>query len=106
MNIEGPLNRRQVLAGSMMFAMLERLDANKDKSDGWIGDDGLELMDRLEEEVGELREVVERGPRVNSGQTGLIDWRTQVRREAADVANFAAMIADNMSCLVPNSWED
>ncbi len=106
MNIEEPLNRRQVLAGSMLFAMLERLDANKHKSDGWVNDDYLELMHRLEEEVGELREVVERGPCINSGQTGLIDWRTQVRREAADVANFAAMIADNRSCLVPNSWED
>ena len=97
------MNKRQSLAGSMMFAMLERLDANKGKGDNWLADEPLRLVTRLEQEVAELREVIMRGR--GHGQSAEEEFRGLVRHEAADVANFAAMVADRCGALMPRDWE-
>lgn len=56
----------------------------------WRYSDLIYLLDRLEEEVGELKSAINRD-----------DARAEVRREAADVANFAMMIADWMDPAPP-----
>ena len=73
------------IVNGMAKAMRERLRANNHKGDEWsdvYNVDGLML--RLYEEVAEL------GLALNNGSA-----KKKVAREAADVANFAAMIADN-----------
>jgi len=64
-------------------AMAERLDANSHKH-GWRDMTPRRLLRRLRQELGELARALARDP---------VD-ATTVTREAADVANFAAMIAD------------
>ena len=65
-------------------AMEAQLRAN-DHKPGWKDEDRGDLMERLHDEVGELEvELVYRGSR----RPGL------VLKEAADVANFAMMVAD------------
>jgi NTP pyrophosphatase (non-canonical NTP hydrolase) len=59
--------------------MVEKLALNDHKG-GWDGEDPAWLLDRLQEELNELREAVEVGG--------------DVIGEAADVANFALMVAD------------
>lgn len=62
--------------------MKRELDANADKG-GWQNTGQWELLDHLEEEVRELRQVMASGK----------GWEA-VLEEAADVANMAMMVAD------------
>jgi NTP pyrophosphatase (non-canonical NTP hydrolase) len=64
-------------------AMEVQLSAN-DHKPGWGQSTLKQLLYRLEQEAGELRRAIERG-----------DAARVVIGEAADVANFALMIADN-----------
>jgi len=76
LNLREPVLR---LAGVMEV----RLRANDHKGH-WRGRDDAYLMRRLREEAEELFAAVEQGAAVE-----------EIEREAADVANFAMMIADN-----------
>lgn len=69
-----------------------KLAKNRHKGDreGWRKDDALALLKRLEDEVRELRDAVE-----------LRDTSERITGEAADVANFAMMIADVCGGLEP-----
>jgi len=72
-------------------AMEERLAANDHKG-GWFREDPEWLMDRLYEEVRELAsEIHERSHR----KPDLV----KIRREAADVSNFALMVADRLGAI-------
>ncbi|KKN48571.1 hypothetical protein LCGC14_0651580 [marine sediment metagenome] len=62
--------------------MLEKLDENRHK-DHWSDMSHKWLLNRLRQETIELRGAIKRGR------------ATEIAREAADVANFAMMIADN-----------
>jgi NTP pyrophosphatase (non-canonical NTP hydrolase) len=62
-------------------AMLEKLDKNRHKG-GWHNCTNAYLKKRLYRELSELLEAVKNG----SGE--------EIRKEAADVANFAFFIAD------------
>lgn len=62
--------------------MEARLREN-DYKEGWLGEDDAWLLERLEGEAIELGEAMERGYQHDA-----------VIHEAADVANFAMMIAD------------
>ena len=82
--------------------MLEKLAANRDKPH-WSECDTDWLFERLHEEHVELGEAVETYftalGRLNTRRgTDLEVWEAEqaVRREAADVANFAMMIAENL----------
>lgn len=70
------------------FALLmeQQLQAN-DHKPGWKGDHGRALVNRLGEECAELSEAVD------MHDAGIGDT-TSLGKEAADVANFAMMIAD------------
>ena len=80
--------------------MEKKLAQNRHKGDrdGWALDAPLALLKRLKEEVRELEDVLKR-QRANQddgldhGPTGAAERRAVVG-EAADVANFAMMIAD------------
>ena len=63
--------------------MFEKLDQNRFKM-GWDGCTQNWLLDRLEQEVGELRQAITDNKPARD-----------IAYEAADVANFAMMIADN-----------
>jgi NTP pyrophosphatase (non-canonical NTP hydrolase) len=102
--------------------MLANLYANDDKP-GWRQDDPRVLVRRLEEEVGELRLAVMKaaaieefadprgrwskqgpdGERVTFRRGAVTsidpDLLSQIRSEAADVANFAAMVVDRCELL-------
>lgn len=67
-----------------VYEMERRLLANDHKG-GWRGCEELWLMLRLMEEVGELAHALNVG------------GAAHIVREAADVANLAMMIADNLS---------
>lgn len=62
--------------------MLEKLGENRYKGH-WSDMSQKWLLNRLRQETGELRRAIEGGK------------ATEIAREAADVANFAMMIADN-----------
>jgi NTP pyrophosphatase (non-canonical NTP hydrolase) len=66
--------------------MAERIQANSHKS-GWDGMSLRQLLHRLEQEIGELRYAIDNEQA----------YPHRIIAEAADVANFAAMIADNAS---------
>ena len=68
--------------------MEAKLKANDHKS-GWKSEMVWPLIERLREETDELHIEVDAGERADSD-----DWRKRVGNEAADVANFAMMIAD------------
>jgi len=68
--------------------MEAQLRAN-DHKPGWKGEDPWPLMYRLREETVELHECLLAGSR-----SSFDAWASQVGAEAADVANFAMMIAD------------
>lgn len=72
-----------------MLAMAERLDANAHKG-GWRDETWQWLRDRLREESNELGAAC----CWPTGQPTTNAYRARIRREAADVANFAMMIAD------------
>jgi NTP pyrophosphatase (non-canonical NTP hydrolase) len=67
---------------SFGLAMVNKLDANAHK-EHWSCATSLYLLERLREEVLELATALDGGD------------NTSIRDEAADVANFAMMIADN-----------
>lgn len=69
-------------------AMMERLSANKHKA-GWAGMGASALLKRLYQEAAELTVAVHEHP----------EDRELIRKEAADVANFAMFIADNLGDL-------
>jgi NTP pyrophosphatase (non-canonical NTP hydrolase) len=72
------------------FAVLmERKLRDNDHKAGWHGDAAVELLARLVEESGELASFL-----VNHRGLPMSAWRQRVAAEAADVANFAMMIAD------------
>lgn len=73
-------------AGEMEAKLLE--NSHKGGREGWAQDTGAALMIRLREEVDELGLAV-----AGNKCCGRRD-KEQVVREAADVANFAMMIAD------------
>ncbi|NBJ13243.1 hypothetical protein [Microvirga arsenatis] len=77
--------RPEVLAFALL--MEQQLRAN-DHKPGWKNDAPVVLMDRLHEEAAELHEALKQG-----------DYREHIALEAADVANFAMMIADVCGCL-------
>lgn len=87
--------------------MEKRLEANDHKG-GWEGCTDHYLLAKVEEETGELTDAIqavaddiaykmmsfgESGDR--EGTAGLVAFLEAVIREAADLANFAMMIADN-----------
>lgn len=83
---------RPVVA-AFALAMEERLRANDHKG-GWEQDSAISLLGRIFEETIELKRAV-------AGEGGdKREWATRIRREAADVANFAMMIADNDGALM------
>lgn len=70
------------------FAILmETVLRKNDDKGGWNLDGFPSLMDRLGEEVEELWEAIE----TPGGETRM----ALIAKEAADVANFAMMVADN-----------
>jgi NTP pyrophosphatase (non-canonical NTP hydrolase) len=75
-------------------AMEARLEANRHKGNrpGWMRDTVGGLFERLEEEMEELREAVDSFPRSR-------EQKDEILREAADVANFAMMVADRCHAL-------
>lgn len=76
------------------YLMERQLKAN-DHKPGWKNDDPLSLLDRLVEEVEELRLAIN-----DTGALRPSAFVIQaVAKEAADVANFAMMIADFFSAL-------
>lgn len=83
------LSQEQRLAARMHREMLAKLRQNHSKP-GWkysrdeLDDGTWYLICRLKEEVGELT-------RASCGRDPAAAWK-----EAADVANFAAMLADNV----------
>lgn len=68
--------------------MKSRLHANRSKG-GWKGYSTRYLVTRLKEEVTELENALDATPR----------YKDHITKEAADVANFAMMIADNEGIL-------
>lgn len=76
--------------------MAEKLGEHMDRR-GWREEALGYLLRRLLEEAAELYELF-LGPLYNEKQHGLTgaDWREAVLKEAADVANFAMMIADGV----------
>lgn len=69
--------------------MEDALRRNNHKG-GWHDDQPEELLLRAYEELGELHREVLRRARADEPGT----WRRRIAREAADVANFALMVAD------------
>ena len=68
-----------------------QLQENDDKN-GWEVMSAKWLLNRLKQEVGELKRAIEK--------------KTNVVEEAADVANFAMMIADNFAHPTAGTPED
>lgn len=76
--------------------MERKLSKNRHKGDreGWVDESSDWLLGRLKEELSELRKAALNGT------------DEDVRGEAADVANFAMMIADVSGCLEPFKFDD
>lgn len=86
-------------------AMEERLRANDGKG-GWRDETVGHLMSRLRDEVEELGEALVALEEEEGEDNHKITWnfaREKVKREAADVANFAMMVADVLGRLVERS---
>lgn len=71
--------------------MAERLEANDHKT-GWDHMSLTQLLQRLRQETGELERAIAKTDAVHVDNGSII-------KEAADVANFAMMIADNARSL-------
>ena len=84
--------------------MEAQLRAN-DHKPGWKNDSDLDLFERLGEESAELLAALHRhAKRLSWGDDWVMeDTAPRVGREAADVANFAMMIADVVGALPPTS---
>ena len=67
--------------------MLRKLKLNEDKP-GWHSDTQVSLLNRIFEEAQELREALLAYPRDS------LEYFEETINEAADVANFAMMVAD------------
>jgi hypothetical protein len=82
------MNNREQLVADHSAAMLTALNLpkNQAKGDDWLTADPQRLLDLLNQEVRELEAVVWQWYHGGSP--------AKVRSEAADVSNFAAMIAD------------
>jgi NTP pyrophosphatase (non-canonical NTP hydrolase) len=78
--------------------MRRKLRENRYKG-GWRDEDMDFLLTKLEEEVGELLEVVRAGNQDKLAVQDALD-------EAADVANMAMMIADRFSIRAPRGAAD
>lgn len=76
--------------------MEKKLAANRHKGDreGWINDTAVSLLRRLRQETAELADTLRRRREWNDGGSAA------VAGEAADVANFAMMIADVCGALI------
>lgn len=88
------LEYRQLRPEVLAFARLmeQQLRAN-DHKPGWKNDNPMALLDRADEELNELHAALMRA---------FVDMKSNretVGKEAADVANFALMIADVCGCL-------
>lgn len=85
--------------------MKKKLDENKEKGDRdtWLCDDAKELLARLKEEVEELSELValeaSMPASMKASKAVMEELSLQVAREAADVGNFAMMVADKLNGL-------
>ena len=90
---EAPL-RPEVMAFALI--MEAKLKEN-DYKGGWSGMDPLDLLVRLREETEELNMAILSPRRMESLNQKAADHRACC--EAADVANFAMMIADNVGGL-------
>lgn len=77
------------LATSMRRAMITKLCANRHKGKDWCLDSDYALLEKLNEEVQEIEELLAHKRRLPSHELA-----TRIRGEAADIANVAAMIAD------------
>ena len=78
--------------------LMEKVLRDNDHKGGWDDCKPSWLLARLKQEVDELDEAMRKGTiarRDASGRTS--DWPASIPREAADVANFAMMIADNFT---------
>jgi NTP pyrophosphatase (non-canonical NTP hydrolase) len=81
-------------------AFADRMEAKLRENDwkgGWKGCTDLDLFERLGEESAELLSALHRhAKRLSWGEGWVMETDTEERigREAADVANFAMMIAD------------
>lgn len=86
----GPCPHSQWRPEVVAFAnLMERQLRANDHKPGWTGENPWPLLDRLYEEANELRDELQPGSR-----TDALAWRVRLGAEAADVANFAMMIAD------------
>lgn len=97
--------RPEVLAFAHL--MEAQLRAN-DHKPGWKEEFADELFPRIQEEAEELREAIaHHGRQVSWGEMALFLPQSiaEVGREAADVANFAMMIADVCGALTTKSGE-
>lgn len=85
------------LASRMHSEMLAKLRGNRGKLH-WKSQTTEGLLSQLIDEVDELVKEVEkvRGPEPSPGDIGKAIFFWDVWKEAADVANFAAMIADRL----------
>ena len=91
--------RRQVRA--FAEAMEAKLRKNDHKG-GWEVEAFGYLLKRLRQETGELERRLKRYGKWRLLTTGeLRALEVEIGREAADVANFAMMIADNCGALIP-----
>ncbi len=76
--------------------MLEKLRENSCK-DGWQDCSWQHLCSRMRQEAWELQDEIE-----HAKARGTLDSEKTIRkigREAADIANFAMMVADNLGAL-------
>ena len=87
---------------AMALAMESRLQANEHKG-GWRDETFVFLAARVEDELRELREAIAKYSLAKFYGDGAsndeVVAREDVLHEAADVANFAMMIADNCGAL-------
>ena len=99
--VEAPIEGTGLRPCVVAFAwdMERKLRANDHKG-GWEGDDWTALHKRMLEEAEELRSVIAGKHLLGSGRPWQ-EKRAQVRGEAADVANFAMMLAENEGARAP-----
>jgi NTP pyrophosphatase (non-canonical NTP hydrolase) len=92
-----PVGWKEVLHCTDAFhkAMNRKLIINQHKGNrsGWLKDAPLALLERLKEETAELEQAI-------------ISKNGDVLGEAADVGNFAMMVADACGALTNISWPD
>lgn len=73
--------------------IMDDLLTENDHKPGWKGEPMSYLLDRLEQEVEELKAELETRPEPATDEA--MGWRDRrIIKEAADIANFCMMIAD------------